>query len=175
MNADTAHSQNLKLVYAISSSGKSTLAERNPNVLDGDSFLYTTLEKFFPNKNERSRLLHWKKLCRLQTTDMKIISLRKKIQADYTGKFVDAFESGNACVITSIIDLPFVYNKFFGYEKGKYLQHLSQSGRVIDNLQSEEDNDILDNFTPLIRLPHGCYLTSEDVLSVSPDNIAFTS
>lgn len=175
MKADTKNSQLVNLVYAISSSGKSTLAERDPNVIDGDSFLYATLQKFFPEQNERSRLLHWKKLCRLETTDEEIVSLRGKIRADYTGRFVHALGSGKSCIITSIIDLPFDYNKYFGYEKGNYLQHLSESGRVIDNLQSEEYNDNLDKFKPLIRLPRGHYLTSEDVLSVAPDNIPFTS
>ena len=175
MKTDTGHHQKLELIYAISSSGKSTLAESNPNIIDGDSFLYTTLEKFFPHQNERSRLLHWKKLCRVETSDEEIKSLRGKIRADYTGRFVESLGSGNSCVLTSIIDLPLVYDKYFGYDKGDYLQHVLESGRVIDNLQSEEDNDALDNFTPLIRLPRGRYLTSEDVLSVAPDNITFTS
>lgn len=175
MNADAEKGYRLKLVYAISSSGKSTLAERDSNVIDGDSFLYTTLENFFPDKNERTRLLHWKKLCRLETTDAKIISLRKKVRTEYTRRFVDALGSGKSCVITSVIDLPLVYDKYFGYVKGNYLQHLSDSGRVIDNLQSEKDNDALDKYTPLIRLPPGSYLTSDDLLSVCSDNITLTS
>ena len=161
MGEQTFTEYNSKLIYAISGCGKSSLSALVPEIIDGDQFLYSTLESYLPELNPRLRVRRWKQICRIQKPNPDQEKMKREIRAHYVEQFCDALSIRNSVIVTSIFDLPFSYDLYIGYEIGQYIPHLLGTGRIIDNDQSEEDNLNLKNFTPLLRLEKDTFLNLE--------------
>jgi len=152
MSEQTFAKNSSKLIYAISGCGKSSLSALEPKIIDGDKFLYSTLESYMPELNPRLRVRRWKQICRIQKPNPD----QEKMMVE-----IRALSIPNSIIVTSIFDLPFSYDLYNGYEIGQYIPHLLGTERIIDNDQSEEDNLNLENFTPLLRLEKDTFLNLE--------------
>lgn len=161
MSEQTFAKNSSKLIYAISGCGKSSLSALEPKIIDGDKFLYSTLESYMPELNSRLRVRRWKQICRIQKPNPEQEKMMVEIRAHYVEQFCDALSIPNSIIVTSIFDLPFSYDLYIGYEIGQYIPHLLGTERIIDNDQSEEDNLNLENFTPLLRLEKDTFLNLE--------------
>ena len=161
MGEQTFTEYNSKLIYAISGCGKSSLSTLEPKIIDGDKFLYSTLESYMPELNPRLRVRRWKQICRIQKPNPEQEKMIIEIRAHYVEQFSNALSIRNSIIVTSIFDLPFSYDLYIGYEIGQYISHLLGTGRIIDNDQAEEDNLNLENFTPLLRLEKDTFLNLE--------------
>lgn len=149
------------LVYGISGSGKTSLCRQNEDFIDGDEFLYMALSELMPETEQRAQVLAWKRLCRAYHPSEQEKKRIQQIREIYIGLFQKELTSSRRIILTSILDLPFTYAAFFGYTKGRYLLHLTDSGRTIDNDQTESDNSDLDSRSPLFRLDQGQFLSPE--------------
>lgn len=161
MSEQTFAKYSSKLIYAISGCGKSSLSTLEPKIIDGDKFLYSTLESYMPELNPRLRVRRWKQICRIQKPNPEQEKMIIEIRAHYVEQFSNALSIRNSIIVTSIFDLPFSYDLYIGYEIGQYISHLLGTGRIIDNDQAEEDNLNLENFTPLLRLEKDTFLNLE--------------
>ena len=161
MSEQTFAKNSSKLIYAISGCGKSSLSALESKIIDGDKFLYSTLESYMPELNSRHRVRRWKQICRIQKPNPEQEKMMVEIRAHYVEQFCDALSIPNNIIVTSIFDLPFSYDLYIGYEIGQYIPHLLGTERIIDNDQSEEDNLNLENFTPLLRLEKDTFLNLE--------------
>lgn len=154
------------LVYAVSGLGKSTLAATHPErVLDADIFLYHAVAVGFPDLEPRARLRAWRALCRRRPWEVggKALSHWARIRRAYLEPFVDAMTRGShPLVVTSLLHPPWHVSAYYGVERGRYLDHLQQAGRRIDNRQSESMNNRIEGYTPLVRVPAGTFLGERD-------------
>lgn len=64
-------------------------------------------------------------------------------------------------LVTSLVDPPWFVSCYYGIENGRYLEHLEQIGRRVDNDHSEGMNHRLEGYAPLIRLPPGQILSEQ--------------
>ena len=61
-------------------------------------------------------------------------------------------------VVTSRLNPPWAVAAHYGVERGRYIEHLRQVGRDLDNQHSEAMNDRLEGYGPLVRLDPGSLL-----------------
>lgn len=150
------------LVYAVSGLGKSTLAAAHPSrVLDADAFLYEAVGTAFPDLEPRARLRAWRELCgrRPWTAGGEDLARWADVRRAVVGPLVAVMQGGtHALVVTSLLDPPWLVSAYYGVERGRYLDHLRQVGRAVDNAQSEAMNDRLEGYAPLVRVRTGTFL-----------------
>lgn len=153
---------NTKLVYALSGLGKTTLAQRNPElILDADEFLYQALERSFPQLQPRERPHAWRSLCQSKpwATQGKSLKLWATTRRDYIATFDAALRcKQRPIVLTSHLTPQWPVTLYVGITHECYISHLQLVGRLRDNHQSEALNRRLDGHEPLIRLPPGSHL-----------------
>ncbi len=163
-SADSCSRETL-LVYAISGLGKSTLAAAFPGqVLDADTFLYGAVQRGFPDLSPRARLPAWRDLCQRRPWVDGGAELARwaAIRRAFVEPFVAAMQTGaHPLVVTSLLEPPWHVSRYYGVEKGRYLEHLRAAGRVSDNQQTEAMNNRLDGYSPLVRVPAGSFLGAQ--------------
>lgn len=154
------------LVFAISGTGKSALAEGYPDVVvDGDVFLYSAVAVAFPSLPERARLRAWRAFCQTRPWEMDGPELERwaSVRRAIFEPLVRVMESGERkLVVTSLPDVPWKVSAYYGVERGRYLEHLRLAGRIVDNEQSEAMNNRLEGYSPLARLAPGTFLSQRD-------------
>ncbi len=149
-------------MYAVSGLGKSTLAAASGGrVCDADEFLYDAVTEAFPAAEPRARLRLWRELCQRRPwaelgADLDVwASVRRAAHAPIATAMQGAIYR---LVVTSLLDPPWFVSAYYGVEHGRYLEHLRLAGRETDNSQSEEMNDRLDGYAPLVRMAPGAFL-----------------
>jgi hypothetical protein len=150
------------LIVALSGLGKSTLAAHHPEtVFDGDRCIYAAVADAFPRLDPRARLRAWRELSRSRPWERggEDFELWARTRRAMFEALHAALRSGaHRLVVTSLLQPGWEVRRFYGIERGRYLEHLRRAGRALDNLQSEAINERLEGFSPLVRLPPGSFL-----------------
>ena len=150
-------------MVAISGLGKSTLAERHPGVvLDADRWIYEAVAIAFQDLEPRARLRAWRDLVDSRPWEHggDALQLWSRTRRTMFGGLHEALRRGeHRIVLTSLLEPAWPVWRYYGIERGSYLEHLKRANRTADNHQSEAANMRLEGYEPLIRLPAGTFLS----------------
>ena len=156
------------LVFALSTMGKTYLAERFPELIyDTDRALDEATDLLFPGLPPLDRRRAWRRFCQTKPWENQSHEFKQwvAVRKAYVAAMHEAMSgTRDVLILTSEFSFQWPAELYVGVELGAYERHIKLVGKNPDNGQAEWMNQKIEACQPLIRVPPGSHLSDVQVI-----------